>query len=261
MPAAARVERLAAGNAEELLEHLLAQLRRNARALVGDRRPARGARPRRRAPTRIVVPAGEYLLALSSSMYSTSATAAGSTASGGRSSSSVDLHAVTPQHRVGARQRLAHDRLERDRAEAERLRRIRPIGGRQPFDEAVQAIGLLVDHLQQLAPALARQRRGADRIARADQRRHRRLDRGQRRPQVVRQRVEQRRLQLLVAARRLGLARALERRAELLIELLDLAPPLLGFELPPLGPRRQLADDDRGDGEGDERDPVVRGPR
>ena len=91
------------------------------------------------------------------------------------------------------------------------------------------------------------------------QRRHRRLDRGQRRPQVVRQRVEQRRLQLLVAPRRLGLAGALEGRAELLIEPLDLAAALLGFELPPLGPRRELADDDRGDGERDEGAPSRRG--
>ena len=45
---------------------------------------------------------------------------------------------------------------------------------------------------------------------------------------------------------------------QLLIELLDFAAALLRLELAPLGPRRQLADDDRGDGEREERDPVVR---
>ena len=35
-----------------------------------------------------------------------------------------------------------------------RLRRVRPIGGRQSLDEAVEPIRLLVDHLQQLALAL-----------------------------------------------------------------------------------------------------------
>ena len=68
MPVAPRIERLAAGNAEELLEHLLAQLRRNARPFVGDRRSGRDARRPTTRATRIVVPAGEYLLALSSRM-------------------------------------------------------------------------------------------------------------------------------------------------------------------------------------------------
>ena len=44
-----------------------------------------------------------------------------------------------------------------------------------------------------------------------NQRRHRRLDRGERRAQVVRQRVEQRRLELLVPPRRFRFAGALER--------------------------------------------------
>jgi len=73
----------------------------------------------------------------------------------------------------------------------------------------------------------------------------------------VGERVEQRGLQLLVAAGRLRLAGALERRTELLIQLFDLATALLRFELPPLGARCQLANDDRGQCEGEEGHPVV----
>ena len=94
-------------------------------------------------------------------------------------------------------------------------------------------------------------------VAGADQRRHRRFDRRERRPQVVRQRVEQRGLELLVAARRFRLARAIERRLQLLVEALDLVPPLLRFRGATLGARGQLAGDDGGHHEGDERDPVV----
>src|SRR5262249_36145420 len=45
--------------------------------------------------------------------------------------------------------------------------------------------------------------------------------------------------------------------AELLIQLLDLFPSFFGFELTSLGTRRELADDDRGGSERDERHPVV----
>ena len=104
-------------------------------------------------------------------------------------------------------------------AQASRLRAVGALGGGEPFDEAIQSIRFLVDHLQQLAAALARQSgRPASRLSVADQRRDRRLDRGERRPQVVRQRIEQRRLQLLVAARGLRFARAIEGRLQLLVQ-------------------------------------------
>jgi hypothetical protein len=73
----------------------------------------------------------------------------------------------------------------------------------------------------------------------------------------VRQRLEQRRLQLFVPPRRLGLAGAFERPGQLLIELFDLAATLFRFELTTFGARGQLADDNRRNREGDERQPVV----
>ena len=141
------------------------------------------------------------------------------------------------RERFGARQPGPDDRVEADRRKVERLRAVGGgTGRRQPFDEAVQPIRLLVDHLEQLALALARQPALAFRSADADERRHRGLDGGQRRPQVVRQRIEQRRLELLVAAGRLGLARPIERRLQLLIQPLDLPAPLLRLQMAPLGP-------------------------
>ena len=133
----------------------------------------------------------------------------------------------------------------------------RLIGGRQALDEPVQPIRLLVDHLQQLprpSPDSPTPSPGAG----SDQRRHRRLDRGERRAEVVRERVEQRRLQLFVPPRRLRLAGALERRRELLVELLDLAPALLRF----CGCRRSARDASSPTtiavtSEGEERNPVV----
>ena len=86
-------------------------------------------------------------------------------------------------------------------------------------------------------------------IPHADQRRDRGLDRRQRRAEVVRQRVEQRRLQLLVAPRGFGFARAIEGRLQFLIQPFDLALPRLRFGGAPLRPRRQLARDDRRDDE------------
>ena len=66
--AAVRIVRLAAGHAEELLEHPLAQLRRDAGPFVDDRHPHLAVVVRAPPPIVIVVPAGAYLLALSSRM-------------------------------------------------------------------------------------------------------------------------------------------------------------------------------------------------
>jgi len=92
-----------------------------------------------------------------------------------------------------------------------RLRRIRLAGVRQRFDEAVQPVGLFVDDLEQLALPFDRQVRQAVPRAGADQRGDRRLDRRQRCTQIVRERVEQRGFELLVAPRRLRFAGAIER--------------------------------------------------
>ena len=180
---------------------------------------------------RMVVPGGEYLLALSSRMYSTSATAAGSTASEGRFLSSdtcARCRRITVPARVSASRTIGSSsvrgsvdccdgsgRSATDNPSMKRFSRsdsssITCSRSRRPSLEIAAAV---ID------------------LAGADQRGDRRLDRRQRRPQIVGQRVEERRLQLLVASRRLRLARAFECGAELLIELLDLFPALFGFEL------------------------------
>ena len=145
-----------------------------------------------------------------------------------------------------------------DRAQVDRLRRLGPIRRRQPLDEAVQAIRLLVDHLQQLAAPFARQLR----LRRP--RRRRRISAvtaaliavsGVRRLCVSASSSAALSCSLRRAASA-SLARS-NARLQLLIQPLDLLPPRLRFGGAPLGARRQLAGDHRRDDEGDERDPVL----
>ena len=172
----------------------------------------------------------------------------------------IDRHdnPMVARDRFGARDPGADDLVERDGAQMRRLRRVRLAGMRQRFDETVQAVGLFVDDLEQLALPFHRQVRQAPPRAGADERGHRGLDRRQRRAQVVRQRVEQRRLELLVAPRRLGFAGAIEGDLQLLIEPLDFLTAGLRFGGAPLGARRQFARHHGGDDEGHELDPVHR---
>ena len=162
------------------------------------------------------------------------------------------------RHGVGAMQARADDVVDADRAQMDRLHRPGGIAGREPFDEAIQPVRLLVDHLEELASALAGELRGLTPDAHTDQRRDRGLDGRERCPQIVRQRVEQRRFELLVPARRLRLARALECALQFLIQPLDLVPPGVSLGGAPLRPRRELAGNHRRDDEGDEGNPVLR---
>ena len=159
--------------------------------------------------------------------------------------------AVVARQRFGARHRVRDDDADVDRSERRGVRRFF-VGARdQPADETVQAVRFLVDDLQQLALLIAAQRRVAAPGMRSEERRHRRFDRGERRPEVVAHRVEQRRLQPFAAARRFRLALALERRLKLRVEVRH-------FFGSTLGARRELEADRRDDDEGDERRPVVR---
>ena len=144
-----------------------------------------------------------------------------------------------------------------DGAQVQRLRRLGPIRRRQPFDEPVQPIRLLVDHLQQLAPPFADSSdcgvHGRDRISAVT---------------AALIAVSGVRRLCVSASSSAALSCSLRRAAsaslarsnaalQLLIQPLDLLPPRLRLGRAPLGARRQLAGDDRGDGEGDEGNPVL----
>ena len=157
---------------------------------------------------------------------------------------------------IGAQQPRAHDVFEGHRAQVWQRRRVGLRRRRQPFDETVQAIRFLVDHLEQLTAAFLGQLRDA-RAPRSNHRRDGRFDRRQRRAQVVRQRIEQRGLQRFVPPRGFGLARPIERNLQLLIQPFDLPPSGLGFRRASFCRRRQLAAHHRDDDERDERRPVA----
>ena len=168
----------------------------------------------------------------------------------------LDPDNVIARDRVGAHQAGADDLVNRCHAEPRQRRRVGLVGRGQPLDEAVQAIRFLIDHLEQLAAALVGQLGHAE-LARPEHRRHGRLNRRERRAEIVGQRVEQRGLQRFVAPCGLGVARALERDLKLLVEPLDFAPARLRFSGAPLCRRRELAAHDRNDDERDQGGPVA----
>src|SRR5204863_5195921 len=114
-----------------------------------------------------------------------------------------------------ARQSGTNDVIEVGGAQIERLRRVGRAGGRQSLDETIEAVRFFVDDLEQLVLPFARQLRASPPRSRANQRGDRRLDRGQRSPEIMRQRVQQRGFELLVPPRRLGLAGTVEGRFQL----------------------------------------------
>ena len=158
---------------------------------------------------------------------------------------------------LGARQPGMDDVVEFGRTQVERLRRICCPGARQSLDETIEAVRFFVDDLEQLVLPFARQRRPSPPGSRADQRGDGRLDRGERRPQIVRQRIQQRRLHLLAAPRRLGLAGAIEGHLKFLVQPRAFLPAHLRLGRAPFRARGQLAPDDRHDDERGQRHPVV----
>src|SRR5262249_60422376 len=90
------------------------------------------------------------------------------------------------------------------------------------------------------------------------QSRHRGFDRGQRRAKVVRDGVEQRRLQPLALLEDFRLSRAFGGASIFIIQTFDLASARFGLLGAPFGPRRQLARGQRGDQERRQRHPVLR---
>ena len=75
---------------------------------------------------------------------------------------------VLRRHGAGARHPGANQLLDINAEMRGRMRRVRTLGRRQSFDEAIQTVRLLVDDLEQLAAALGRQAGRAAAAGRAD---------------------------------------------------------------------------------------------
>src|SRR5262249_48899809 len=90
------------------------------------------------------------------------------------------------------------------------------------------------------------------------QSRHRGFDRGQRRAKVVRDGVEQRRLQPLALLEDFRLSRAFGGASIFIVQTFDLASARFGLLGAPFGPGRQLARGQRGDQKRRQRHPVLR---
>jgi hypothetical protein len=169
---------------------------------------------------------------------------------------------VFSRERLGAREGRSEHLIDRPPPQTQtQLARLDAGQLDETFDEAVETVALLVDHLQHLAPRLRAER---DRLPvvslpaqLVEERRDRRLDGRERRAYVVRDGVEQGRLQLLALAERLGVARALEGPAQLLVEPLDLQTPGLRLLGAPARARGELAGDDGREKEDGQRDPVL----
>ena len=147
------------GHAEELFEHPLAQIRRNARALVGHVELARAVRRHARAES-VIVRARRRVFAgvVEQDVDHLGDRRRRRPTGGGSPSASVDHRRDDRGSRVSARCQPGADDVvaHRRRADAAAAPRSARSGVRQPFDEAVQPIRFLVDHLQQLAPVVAR---------------------------------------------------------------------------------------------------------
>src|SRR5262245_20171449 len=162
---------------------------------------------------------------------------------------------MTSRKRLGARARHRHDLFDGTPAAAQVDRPGFDAGQLDHiFDEVIKPVSLFVDDFKKFAPRFVVERD----IGLVQKRRHRGLDRSERRAQVVRDGVEQRRLQPLALFEDFGLPRAFGGGPVFGVQALDLAPARFGLFGAPFGPRRQRAGGQRSDQKRRQRHPVLR---